>query len=163
MPVTRIATRDDDHFLHEVYVSTRLDEVLNWGWEEDQRNKFLSMQWRMQKNSYQVQYPDSENLIISYEGLNSGRLMLNRTAEKIYLIDISLLPQFRNRMIGTALLLKLQKEGLLNKQTIELHVTTHNPARRLYERMGFQVQEILDFYIRMIWKPVIQKRKENES
>lgn len=152
MVVTRIAAIDDEPFLLEVYASTRLDEVQAWGWGEHERDAFLSMQWRMQKNSYQMQYPDSESLIISYEGFQAGRLMLNRTKEKIHLIDISLLPPFRNRLIGSTLLKKLQQEAFIQNQMIVLHVTLHNHARRLYERSGFQVHERSDLYLTMVWQ-----------
>jgi ribosomal protein S18 acetylase RimI-like enzyme len=151
---TRLAKTEDAPFLYEVYSSTRMDEVSAWGWEEHDRNAFLSIQWIMQKNSYQLQFPDAENLIISYEGLNAGRLMLYRTTEKIHLIDISLLPSFRNHGVGSSLLKTLQHEALMKQQIIELHVTPHNPARRLYERLGFQLHESLDFYWKMVWQPM---------
>jgi ribosomal protein S18 acetylase RimI-like enzyme len=106
------------------------------------------------KNSYQLQFPDAENLIISYGGVNAGRLMLYRTKGKIHLIDISLLPSYRNRGVGSSLLKALQHEALMNHQIIELHVTPHNPARRLYERLEFQLHESLDFYWKMVWQPV---------
>jgi ribosomal protein S18 acetylase RimI-like enzyme len=151
---TRIAKIEDDPFLCEVYTSTRMDEVSAWGWEESDRNAFLFMQWTMQKNSYQHQFPDAENLIISYEELDAGRIMLKRTMGKIHLIDISLLPPFRNHGIGSSLLKNLQHEALMNHQIIELHVTPHNPAKRLYERLGFQLHETLDFYWKMVWQPL---------
>ncbi|MFC5649785.1 GNAT family N-acetyltransferase [Paenibacillus solisilvae] len=154
MMETRTAAREDDLFLCEVYSSTRLEEVSAWGWEDKDCKAFLSMQWRMQTNSYQLQFPDSENLILSYEGTDAGRMMLNKAAEKIHLIDISLLPPFRNRGIGTSILKNLQQEALMNQQIIELHVTPYNPARRLYERLGFQLSESLDFYWKMVWKPL---------
>jgi ribosomal protein S18 acetylase RimI-like enzyme len=149
---TRIAKIEDDPFLCEVYSSTRIDEVSAWGWEESERNAFLTMQWIMQKNSYQHQFPDAENHIISYEGLNAGRMMLKRTKGIIHLIDISLLPLFRNHGVGSSLLKILQHEALMNQQIIELHVTPHNPARLLYERLGFQQHETLDFYWKMVWQ-----------
>ncbi|KIL35595.1 hypothetical protein SD71_12655 [Cohnella kolymensis] len=160
---TRIAKIEDEYFTYEVYASTRNAEVSAWGWEENDRNAFLSMQWMMQRNSYLLQFPDAENLIVTYEGLKAGRLMIRRTPQKIQVIDISLLPPFRNRGIGSSLLKKLQNEALMKGQVIELHVTLHSPARNLYERLGFQLQESSDLYWKMAWLPMQVNDSERRS
>lgn len=144
---------DDDPFLSEVYASTRIDEMSTWGWEIHDKSAFLSMQWMIQKKAYQSQFPNAENLIIMYDGIRVGRMMLQKTQEKIQLIDISLLPQSRNKGIGSSLITNLQQESLLKNLTIELHVTPLNPAKRLYERLGFYLHETSDFYWKMVWHP----------
>jgi ribosomal protein S18 acetylase RimI-like enzyme len=150
----RVAEAEEDLFLYNVYSSTRLDEVSAWGWGEHERDAFLKMQWMMQRKHYDMQYPDADNLIVCYQGIKTGRMMLKRTPDMLHLIDISLLPAFRNRGIGTRLIQMLQQEALWMKQTIQLHVVPHNPARRLYERLGFQLGESTDMYWRMVWLPV---------
>ena len=152
---TRIPRNEDASFLYEVYCSTRMDDVSAWGWGEKDIQAFLSMQWTMQQCSYQLHYPDAQHFIISYEGLDAGRLMLHRTKDMIRLIDISLLPSYRNRGIGGALLKSLQRDARKNQQILVLQVTPHNPARRLYERLGFQTVESSDIYWTMVWRPML--------
>lgn len=52
-------------------------------------------------------------------------------------LSISLLPAYRGRGIGTALLSRLLSEAAQRFDAVSLSVTESNPARRLYERLGF--------------------------
>ena len=44
----------------------------------------------------------------------------------------------RGRGIGTALVTELFAEADASGRSVSIHVETNNPARRLYERLGFQ-------------------------
>ena len=52
-------------------------------------------------------------------------------------MDIALLPEYRGRGIGTALLEELLVEADATGRRVTIHVERFNPARRLYERLGF--------------------------
>ena len=52
-------------------------------------------------------------------------------------MDISLLPEHRNRGIGTTLLKELFAESAATEKPVTIHVEKYNPAMRLYERLGF--------------------------
>jgi ribosomal protein S18 acetylase RimI-like enzyme len=56
---------------------------------------------------------------------------------EIRLIDITLLPQFRGKGIGAALLGDLIKRSDKVQKKISLHVDPINPALYLYLRLGF--------------------------
>jgi predicted GNAT family acetyltransferase len=53
-------------------------------------------------------------------------------------MDIALLPEFRGAGLGTALLADLFAEATAAGKTLTIHVEEYNPARRLYERLGFR-------------------------
>ncbi|MGN7494288.1 GNAT family N-acetyltransferase [Paenibacillus sp. SAF-054] len=150
---TRQAEVEDESFLYHLYASTRRDEIMASGWEGTQVEQFLDMQWRMQKGAYKLQYPVAEQLIIVCDGMRAGRMMVNRTARVINLIDISMLPSFRSRGIGESMIRQLQQEALAGSQTIELQVMSNNRARRLYVRLGFELTETSDPYCKMSWSP----------
>ncbi len=154
----RPAGNDDENFLRLLYASTRIEEVLAWEWEETQAVQFLDMQWRMQKNAYELQYPDAQQDIVYYEGNQVGRLLLNRTKEAIRIVDISLLASFRNRGIGERLLRGLQCEAAEASQMIELHVMPNNRARHLYEKLDFRLTESIGSHWKMCWIPDRLKR-----
>ena len=62
--------------------------------------------------------------------------------EKIPELSIAILPGFRNRGFGTELLSEMIREAGSRFQGLSLSVTAENPARRLYERMGFKILKV---------------------
>ena len=62
---------------------------------------------------------------------------VDRTADEILVIDISLLPEFRNQGIGSALLQGVLGEAAEANRAVRLSVMNGNPAQRLYQRLGF--------------------------
>ena len=57
-------------------------------------------------------------------------------------MGIALLPGYRGRGIGTALLGRLIEAARTSYPALALSVSAHNPAKRLYERLGFEVVEV---------------------
>lgn len=151
---TRLAEPQlDDAFLLEVYGSTRMEEMAQWGWSESDKHSFLHMQYRMQQQSYRMQYPEIVNRIILVNDLRAGRILTASTKEACHLMDISLLPQFRRQGIGSRLIDELKQEAQDRQLPVRLSVLLTNPARRLYERLGFQVMESSEMYMKMEWNP----------
>jgi len=60
--------------------------------------------------------------------------------EAIPVLGIAVMPGWRGKGIGTALMRRLL-EGAAGRAPISLNVAKGNPAQRLYERMGFVVVE----------------------
>lgn len=128
---------EDDAFLFRLYADTRQSELLAWGWDEAAQHAFLSMQWNAQKHSYAMQYPAAEQFLIVCNSERAGRMLVNRTDRELVLVDLTLLPEFRNKGIGTSLLRDLQTEAAREGTSLRLSVLKTNPARQLYERLGF--------------------------
>lgn len=143
----------DDSFLFEVYAGTRLDEMVLWGWSAEEQSDFLKMQYRCQKESYRLQYPGLLSQIILVGDNRAGRILTARKEEELILVDIALLPRFRGKGIGIAILKDLQREAAAAGLFIKLSVLEGNPAGRLYERLGFQPIERKEPYTVMQWQP----------
>ena len=151
----RPATVDDDAFLFELYLSTRSDELAAVGWNDQQREAFLRMQFEMQRRGL----PEGDNHIVLLEERRIGRFMLRRTEEAIFLVDITIVPEFRNLGFGAKLINDLIEDSTLTGKPIHLHVLASNFAKRLYDRLGFVVVDD-NFaigsdkaYLHMIWAP----------
>ena len=71
-------------------------------------------------------------------GAPAGRLYVDRLAAEIRVVDIALLPEFRGRGIGRALLEDILAEGERRGLPVTIHVEQGNRARALYERLGFE-------------------------
>ena len=104
-----------------------------------QKQAFVGMQFDAQDRHYRQHYPRATFDVIVVDGQPCGRLYVNRSAEEIRIIDISLLPAFRGKGIGTLLLTGLLDEATAAGSTVSIHVERFNPAMRLYIRLGFSV------------------------
>ena len=147
----RSETDADTDFLLQLFASTRADEMALLPLAEAQKNAFLEMQFRAQRSHYRTQYPDAEFWVLERAGDRIGRLYVARQASEIHVIDITLLPGARGRGVGTAILRALQAEAASRSVPLRLHVTEVNPARRLYERLGFVTITCAPPYMLLEW------------
>ena len=108
---TRPVCPEDAPFLQTVYFAARADEFAGLGWSPMQQEAFLTMQYRAQQASYRQQYPAAEHRIFLLDGRPVGQYLVDRTAEAIHLVDVSLLPHARNAGIGSDLLRRLCGEA----------------------------------------------------
>ena len=77
--------------------------------------------------------------VVQYEGEDIGVIAVERHVTHIYLAHLSILPSHQNRGVGTTLIRNLAREARESGRPLRLRVLSVNPARRLYEREGFQV------------------------
>ena len=144
----------DDSFLLQVYASTRADEMALVNWSDEQKISFLQMQFNAQRQHYLSYYPHAEySLICRPDNLPIGRMILDRSDDEILLMDIALLPEYRNAGIGEHLMRDLQNEARTKGKPIRLHVEMFNRARHLYERLGFSTIGENGIYLKMEWLP----------
>jgi ribosomal protein S18 acetylase RimI-like enzyme len=136
----------DEDFLRFVYAESRREELDQVVWPEGVREQFLRSQFDAQASHYAKHYPGAEYLIIEQGGKQAGRLYIWRSATEILILDIALVREFRNRGIGTTLLMQIIGEGEASSRIVSIHVEKFNRALRLYERLGFRVVDDLGVY-----------------
>lgn len=107
-------------------------------WPAEGKKAFIDMQFEAQSNHYLNHYANAAFMIIEMEGRSIGRLYVDRTATEIRIVDISLLPQYRRRGIGTMYLQTLLEEATGRGVPVTIHVETFNPAMQFYLRLGFR-------------------------
>jgi len=146
--VLRRINPEDGDFLRAVYASTRAEELRFLDWSDQQRQTFIDTQFQAQSRSFS-QYPAPEYSIIEVDGINAGRLYVSATTGEVRVVDITLLPEFRGAGIGTELLEQLIAVARDARQRVVLSVEQNNPARNLYERIGFRVTGTSGFYLVM--------------
>jgi ribosomal protein S18 acetylase RimI-like enzyme len=143
----------DQLFLCRVYASTRQSEMALVSWSEAEKEAFLRMQFEAQHSYYQDEFPKAAFQVIELEGRPIGRLYVDRRPDEIRLIDITLLPEFRNAGIGSQLLHDLLGEAAAADKPLRIHVERFNPALQLYQRLGFRQIEERGVYYLMEWNP----------
>ena len=145
----RAAGPEDDDFLRTLYASTRQDEFAILGWTEVEQQQFLAMQFTMQRNAYKMQCPHAVESVVLCDGSPAGRLIVDASGEAVSLMDIAVLPEFRNRGVASRLIRNLQSKT----STIVLCVDKANPAaERLYAKHGFVVTNETDLTKGMRWE-----------
>ncbi len=143
----------DMAFVCELYRTTRWDEVMQAPWDEKQKRIFLQQQFEAQHKHYQSHYPHSEFLIIQQDKRAIGRIYLDRDDASICLIDIALLPEYRNQGLGTKLLKGLLSEAQHTQKKVVIHVEKFNPAYQWYLNHGFVQVEDKGVHQYMEWHP----------
>jgi GNAT superfamily N-acetyltransferase len=128
-------------FVAELYASTRREEVAQAGWPAELQEAFLRQQHEAQHSHYSLHHSDAEWLIIERGGAAIGRLYLREDPERFHVIDISLLPEARGQGLGGAILRDLLDQAKGAGKGVSIRVEKFNPARRLYDRLGFRVIE----------------------
>jgi ribosomal protein S18 acetylase RimI-like enzyme len=148
----RPQTQDDDAFLRRVYDSTRIEEMERVPWTAEEKDAFLAMQYRAQSGHYAVVFENADFLIIERDGVPIGRIYIDRLPDEIHLIDIALLPEFRRAGLGTKLLQDILEEGRTTNRKVTIYVEHFNPARHLYDRLGFRHVDTNGVYHLMEWR-----------
>lgn len=153
----RPATPDDASFLYEVYAASRAEEMARVPWTEAEKEAFLRQQFQAQDTHYHRHYPEAAFDIVLADGARAGRLYIDHAAypDEIRILDIALLPEFRNRGIGTRLLRAVLDEAAASGRVVRLHVEFYNPAQRLYARLGFRSLRENGPYVFMEWRPEV--------
>lgn len=77
--------------------------------------------------------------ILTKNGADIGLFKVVREADPWELTQIQLLPRYQGQGIGAALIRSLLDEASVAGKRVHLDVLRANPARRLYERLGFRV------------------------
>lgn len=145
-------------WLATLYASTREEELRSVPWPAQARQQFLAQQFAAQHQHYLAQHPHAHYLAILCDGLPAGRFYVDENGEDDLIVDISLLPSWRGRGLGTAVIGCQQQASAARGRALRLHVMRHNAAaQRLYTRLGFVAVDVpaSDVYLPMYWTPPV--------
>jgi ribosomal protein S18 acetylase RimI-like enzyme len=141
----------DLDFVAALYAETRQEELAPVPWTGEQKAAFLAQQHAAQHAHYRAHYPGAEWLIIERKGIPVGRLYLSAGRQEVRIVDIAIVAAARGQGIGGAILVDLSEQADADGRSLSIHVEKNNPARRLYERLGFAVaadRGVYDFLVR---------------
>jgi ribosomal protein S18 acetylase RimI-like enzyme len=126
-PSFRQANGDDRDFcwrLHRQAMRAYVDAT--WGWDETE-----------QRRRFDESFDPALVRIIVVDGNPVGALKLDTGGVPIRLVSIAIRPQYQRRGYGTAVISHVLQEAA--GAPVWLQVLKVNPARALYERLGFVV------------------------
>lgn len=148
----RLMAPPDEPALRAMYVRHRRDEFAPLGLPEVQLRALLESQFSIQSQQYAQTYANMSVHVLWRDGDVAGRLMLGEADGMLRVLDILIAPEWRGRGIGGALLAALLAQAGCE---VALNVAKGNPARRLYERLGFRVTQDVGVAFAMVWSPAV--------
>jgi ribosomal protein S18 acetylase RimI-like enzyme len=123
----RPATRADYDFLYDLLKATMREYVAQiWGWNEQWQQEYFRQNFD----------PDKDHVIV-LDGRDVGVISTGRKDDEIFLSKIYIAPEYQGRGIGTQLITSILDEALDRRLPVTLQLLKINPAKRLYERLGF--------------------------
>jgi ribosomal protein S18 acetylase RimI-like enzyme len=149
----RPAGAADAAFERILFETARPDAAFLAAWPDDVRKPFLDQQFHFQSVHYARSYPQAFRGIVLARDEPVGRLILDRGPDEWCVVDIALMPAWRRRGLGHALIEAIQTEAARARARVALMVDMSNPARRLYARLGFAVTAETPPNLAMVWQP----------
>lgn len=142
-PNLRTATDSDLEFLLDLRRRALGEYVIEtWGRWDDARQRDYLIE-RLEQSLIQI---------VQCDGSDVGMFSVEERPDEVFLENVVLLPDWQNRGIGTRLVTGLQEKAREKGRPVRLEVLRVNPARRLYERLGFRVIQKTDVMFEMEWK-----------
>ena len=137
----RPAVFADFDFLYELHkAAIRPSVEATWGaWNDAWQRDYFAQKFGTQGRQ-----------IIVFEGQDVGVVLLEEREGAIYIGLIEVLPAFQGRGIGSAVIQDIIQQAQLQKRPVMLHVLkTNEAAKRLYERLGFEITAVEDLKYKM--------------
>jgi len=142
---------EDADFLFVLFCSAREADFALL--PQAQRESLLLFQCQAQARDYAARFPRSKHFIIEFGEQRAGRVLLNRGADELRVVDIAVVPELRGRGIATAVLKPLISEAEAAGIPVRLSVWHDNPALALYRRLGFRVRAESATHLELEWRP----------
>jgi ribosomal protein S18 acetylase RimI-like enzyme len=149
----RPATWQDYDFAYHVLKTSMREHVERvWRWDEE---------W--QQAYFREHFDPDHNQVIVVDGLDVGLLGTERRGDAIHVNRIYILPEHQNRGIGTHLLESILDQAAREGLAVTLRVLRGNPARRLYQRLGFRTTLTTETHDLMRATPVRARPQDPRS
>ena len=133
-----LESKADIPFLRRLYLSSRWEELAPLAdWTDVQKRSFLESQFALQRQHYRTHFAETDFAVLERCGVPAGRLYIDRRADTLIVHDIALLPEWRSRGTGTALMEAICAEARATGKKVSVAVEKYNPAQQLYRRLGF--------------------------
>lgn len=138
----RRVTESDYEFLYRLKVACLKGYITaTWGWDE-----------AYQRAHFKKNFSPERSQIIVMEGVDVGELSVQIEEDEISILGIFIRPGFQRRGLGTDIILDLLKRAQDREAPVRLQVLKVNPARRLYERLGFTIEKSTETHYLMVFR-----------
>jgi orotate phosphoribosyltransferase len=123
-----------------------------WGWEDV-----------YQESLFRKNYVPANIQIITYDDIDIGMLSLEERDENVFLSTIEIHPDYQGKGIGTTIIKKIVADSAKKTKIVTLQVLKVNPAKDLYERLGFIVVEETKTHFRMRTRKLLEELSMSQN
>ncbi len=129
-------------------VPIELRPALDHDFEYCRRLYFSEMRWIIeelhldrtaQETGLRQQWNSTQVRIVVLDGADVGWVQTIREQDELFVGQMFVEGRFQRKGIGTEVMKRLISEAAAFNLAVRLNVVSINPARRLYERLGFRV------------------------
>jgi ribosomal protein S18 acetylase RimI-like enzyme len=135
----RYSTDNDYEFLYQLNKTTmkkRVEKI--WGWEEGVQQKLFRDKSSTEKYK-----------IIVQNNIDIGAISVSKDNNEVFIMNIQILPEYQNRGIGAEVINQIIVDSKSkNLDRVWLQVFKINPAKKLYDKLGFStIKETETHYV----------------
>jgi ribosomal protein S18 acetylase RimI-like enzyme len=147
----RRARTDDQEFLYRLFCSVHSEKLQLVSLNPEEKNRLIELMYQGFNRHYSTLAPASDDRVVLLNNESIGRMILLQMSKEIRLADLAILPEYRQRGIGSALIGQLQAESMMSKRPVRLQVPHFDRALRLYQRLGFYKIDTVGPYLHLEW------------
>lgn len=151
---TRAETAADRPFLAALHGSVKAAEFATLPVAEPIRRQLLDMQFRAMTTNYRAAFPRGRFAVVTLDDTPIGQLITDSSPDRFHIVYIALLPEWRQRRIGTLLMTRVLEAPRNRGARCEATVALDNVAsHRLWSRLGFAERERDSVNLVLEWRP----------
>ncbi len=125
----RPAEDTDFEFLYRLKVECLREYIEEtWGWDE-----------AFQRHYFAREFDPARLQIVTVNAQDVGEVSLEDKGHELFLAGIYILPAWQNRGLGTGIIRNILDLSRTAGKSVRIQVLKVNPARQLYERLGFEI------------------------
>ncbi|MDR6762037.1 ribosomal protein S18 acetylase RimI-like enzyme [Flavobacterium sp. 2755] len=124
----RKALETDIEYLLQLRKETMSEHLINSGIISNDEDQLL-----------RINYLFDQAKIVMLNNQNVGLLKLDEKENRIEIVQIQIDPKFQKKGLGQQIIEEVIKNALAEKKELVLSVLKANPAKELYERLGFKI------------------------
>jgi GNAT superfamily N-acetyltransferase len=129
----------DEAAVRGLFFASRAETFTDAQLSPEALQSLLNIQFDAQCQHYARHFFQSRTLLLLEGAKPVGRLIVQRNHDELLLVDMLVDPSTRRRGLGSWMLRRVADEARHFAIPLRCHVDPTNPARQLYQRMGFVV------------------------
>jgi GNAT superfamily N-acetyltransferase len=154
----------DDPFLYDVFATTWQSEVAALPNQKLARH-VLRIQHIAQERRFSALHPGQQRFVVLADGGRpAGRLYVHQDCEVTRIVDLTLMPEFRSRGVGTRIVRDLCRLAARDGHTLSLRAGRRNARLSdLYSRLGFKLVAVDDLDNHFEWTDPSSERADADA